>query len=170
MPAFTFLQDCPPEIEEKFIDLLRKGNYRSVAARACGLNPSTVNNWIKRGDGRDRNGSPPDGDLVRFARRALEAEALAETDVVENIIDASEKDGNVGLKFLGRRYMKRWGEKTEATVTVVSWLDKAIEMLKAGDVTLDVLENTLGPQLMLDVRKRLESGDTVEGEYEEVDA
>jgi hypothetical protein len=167
MRTFSFAELCPPEIEDKFIGILKRGNHRTVAARMCGLNPSTVSSWINRGDGRDRE-SAGNGDLVRFAKRVLEAEAEAEDTLVGNVLDAAEKDGNVAIKFLSRRYPDRWGEKTEATVKVVSWLDKALDMLKSGEVTLDVLETTLGPQLMLDVRKRLSPGDAVEGEYKEV--
>ena len=161
----SFAELCPPEIEEKFIAILRKGNHRSVAARACNLNPDTVDGWVRRGDGRDRRSGPPSGDVVRFAKRVLEAEALAEVDVVGNIIDAAEKDGNVGLKFLARRYSHRWGEKIETTVNV-NWVMQAVKMIRSGDVTLEILEQTLGHEPMLEIQKALEA--PVEGEYSEV--
>ena len=162
----SFAELCPPETEDKFMALLERGNFRSVAARACGLNPGTVDNWIKRGDGRDRRQGPPPADMIRFARRVLQAEATAETTVVDNIINAAEKDGNVGLKFLGRRYSGRWGEKIETTVTL-RWVDKVVNSLRSGEVTMDALEANFSPIEIEEIQKALEAP-IKEGEFREL--
>jgi hypothetical protein len=96
-----------PELEGRFVGMLLKGTYRTVAARACGLSPITVERWIKRGRGKDPT-RPPFPEYVRFVRLVEQAEAMVESDVTGNIVHRSKYDHNAGLAWLRTRYPERW--------------------------------------------------------------
>jgi len=96
-----------PELEGRFMGLLLKGTYRNVAARACGLAPSTVEKWMRRGRGKDKD-RPPFPEYVRFVRLVEQAEAMVEADVTGNIVHRSKYDHNAGLAWLRTRYPDRW--------------------------------------------------------------
>ena len=162
MPRSTSSSESiTPEIEEKLYDLIKAGNYPSVACQAVGVSPSVYAHWIRRGEGRDRsmNGNP---DQVRFARRMREAEAIAETNVVEQITKSVEKNPEMGLKFLSRRYRARWAESREINI---NWTVKALEAIKAGELTLEDLEAEIGSEMTEKVKLMIEAPQTVDGEY-----
>ena len=39
-----------PDLVGRYLDVIRKGNWSSVAAAAAGISKVTVSNWLKRGD------------------------------------------------------------------------------------------------------------------------
>lgn len=150
-----------PEIEDKLYDLIKAGNYPSIACQAVGLSPATYNHWIRRGEYRDRKASP-NPDHVRFAQRMREAEAIAETEVVKKITESVDKNPEMGLKFLSRRYRARWAESREINV---NWTIKAVEALKSGDLTIEDLEAEIGAEMTEKVKLMLEAPQTIDGEY-----
>lgn len=148
-----------PDQENELYELIKAGNFPTVACQAVGLHPSTYARWIKRGEYRDREGKPTP-DQVRFANRMREAEAMAETEVVKKISAAVEKDPEMGLKFLSRRFRARWAESREVNV---NWTIKAVEAIKSGDLTLDDLRAELGDEMTEKVKQLLPQ--VVEGEF-----
>lgn len=150
-----------PEIEEELYELIKAGNYPSVACQATGVSPNTYAHWMRRGEHRDRHANP-DPDQVRFANRMREAEAIAETNIVKKITDSVESNPEMGLKFLSRRYRARWAESREINV---NWTIKAVDAIKAGDLTLEELEAELGSEMTEKVRGMIEAPQTIDGEF-----
>lgn len=150
-----------PEIEEQLYELIKAGNYPSVACQAVGVSPSTYAHWMRRGEHRDRNANP-NPDQVRFANRMREAEAIAETNIVKQITDSVDKNPEMGLKFLSRRYRARWAESREINV---NWTIKALEAIKAGDLTIEDLEAEIGSEMTEKVKLMLEAPQSIDGEY-----
>mgnify|MGYP001589622991 CR=1 FL=1 len=149
------------DTEDKLYELISQGNYPSIACQALGISQSRYSIWMRRGENKDRNAGPTP-ELVRFALRMREAEAKAETTAVKQITAQIEKNPELGLKFLGRRFSERWGEKKEINV---SWTIRAVEMIKSGEVTLEALEAELGSQLTDKVKALLEAPQTIDGEF-----
>ena len=147
------------EITEALYNLIKAGNYSSVACRALGLYPGVYSNWLRQGEGRDRR-QPATPETVAFAIRMRQAEAEAEVAAVKVVVEGSIKDPTLGLKFLGRRFRNRWGE---FEVHKVDWTIRAINMLKAGDVTMDDLVKTFDKPALEEIKARmLESGEEAE--------
>lgn len=96
-----------PENEQRFLLLLRAGNYRYVAAEIAGLSPHTVDKWIQRGLGRDPR-RPPRPEYVRFARLVREAEAFAEALVTNNLVELTRTNYSAALAWLRTRHPERW--------------------------------------------------------------
>mgnify|MGYP002626333149 CR=1 FL=1 len=84
---------------------LRKGNYLTTCARACGVSVSTLNNWKKRG----RKGEEP---YKTFLEKVDEAEAEGELRSM-GIIDDVASTGNwlASAWKLERKYPQRFGKK-----------------------------------------------------------
>lgn len=153
-----------PQIEEEIYSLIQAGNLPKTACEAVGVPYKTYVEWIKRGEGRNRH-APPTPEYVSFANRMRQAEAKAEVKIVGMVVEGIPKDPAIGLRFLGRRWKRDWSESVEVNV---NWLVKAVEMVERGDVTLDVLEGELGPQLTAEVRAQL-NAPAVEGDFVEVE-
>ena len=142
-----------PEIEDELYRLISAGNYPAIACQAVGIPPSLYTNWIKRGEYRDRRGDPTP-DQVRFAQRMREAEALAETKVVQAITDPKtlEKYPELGLKFLSRRYKDRWGDTQEINI---NWTLQAVQYIKDGEMTLKDLADEISPARLAEIKALL---------------
>lgn len=78
------------EKQEKFLAMLREGNFRSTAAKAVGISRVTAYNWIRE-------------DAV-FRRQVEAAEAEAESAAVQTFKGKSPGD------YLARRFVSRWKE------------------------------------------------------------
>jgi hypothetical protein len=107
----------------RFLTAVRAGNYRSVAARLCGIAPKTVERWVARGRGRDPN-YPATPEYVNFVRMLDEAEAAAEALVTSNLVQRSRVDTAAAAMWLRTRHPERWGaepvEATDPTVQTAS--------------------------------------------------
>lgn len=153
------------ELEDKLYALIEAGNFVDVACRAVGIFPEVYRRWIKRGEGKDRD-LPSTPEYERFANRMREAEAIAETKIVQMVKDGIPKDPSLGLKFLSRRFKDRWSETVKHEV---SWVIKAIHMLKTGEVTLEALQSELPADDYELVKTKYLENPTVDGEYVEID-
>lgn len=95
--------DLTPELQAKFVDLVRKGNYPCTVAKLCSIDASTYKRWMRRG----RNGEEPFGTF-----RALVRSAEAESEIyLESLLaKASEEPRNwKAAEFLiSRRHRKNW--------------------------------------------------------------
>lgn len=104
------LTSLTPDIQERIVKLIEKGNYIEVACRACGICTATYYNWLARGEA----GEEP---FLGFLEAIQDAEAIAETRMVETINKvASSDEDNTGdwkaaMEYLGRKLPDRWGRK-----------------------------------------------------------
>jgi hypothetical protein len=153
-----------PELTTRLYDLIVAGNFTEIACRACAVSPQTYRSWIKKGEGRDRL-RPAEEPYITFARRMKQAEGIAETNIVKMVVDGIPKDPSLGLKVLSRRFKDRWSETVKHEI---SWVVKAIHMLRSGDVTLEALESELPADDFEMVRTKFLENPIVEGEYIEV--
>lgn len=63
-----------PELGARIVDLVRRGHYKSVAARACGIDESTLYEWLAIGDRE----AAETGDIDPNAHTRAELVAIAE--------------------------------------------------------------------------------------------
>lgn len=157
-----------PKLQSTLIEYIRNGNYIRVACRAVGISPATYNKWVRWAEHKDRlNHRPPPPELIEFIDRIREAEALCETDMVKTIRSESLDDGELGLKFLSRRYPERWSEHKEIHNYDKDWRVVALGMLRRGEITQEALEEALPKELYSEVAKMIEApqdGEIIEGE------
>lgn len=107
MPAKGAKIDAPTW--GRFLDLLKVGVYRNVAARACGIPESSVRDWARRGR------KHPAGAYGKMLAKMEEAEAQAEADLSASL--AQSKSDWAKLQFLARRWPERWSEKQRVEVS-----------------------------------------------------
>lgn len=81
-------------LKQKFVDLLRAGNFRLPSAKACGINPFTYRYHIRKDE--------------KFRDEVLKAEADAEIIVLNKLLMAAEKAPAYYAWFLERKYPERW--------------------------------------------------------------
>ena len=164
-----------PKTQSTLLEYIRNGNHIRVACRAAGISPTTYAKWVRWAEYKDRlNPNPPPPELIEFIEKIREAEANCEVEIVENVRARSMNDGELGLKFLARRYPERWGEKKEVRTYDKDWRYVALEMLRRKEITIEALEETLPKELyselhgMPEVMRLLEApqeeGEVVEGE------
>lgn len=98
----------PPKLTEErlqaILAILRRGCFRSVAARAAGISPRTLQRWMELGK------RSPHGLYGRLARAVPLAEAKSEASAVAAIFAAGKKDAKFYCWFLERKYPHRWGQ------------------------------------------------------------
>lgn len=94
-----------PEVGEKIIELLKRGNFRETACAAAGVHPKTLREWMRRG----RDGEEP---YAEFSERMDAAESAGEARHVRVIEEAGEKDWRASAFILARRWAARWQEQT----------------------------------------------------------
>lgn len=160
-----------PKIQATLIEHIRNGNHISVACRAVGIARTTYANWVKWAENQDRrNPNPPPPELIEFIDRIREAEAACEVEIVQNIRSEVMNDGELGLKFLARRYPERWGERKEIHNYDKDWRVVALGMLRRGEITQEALEEALPKELYSEVAKMIEAPqeEAIEGEFKEL--
>lgn len=92
-----------PVLQRQYCELVADGVPRMHAAWACGVDPDTVRNWIKRGD----RGEPIFSDFSAAVKRA-QADAVADR---VRLIKAASKDGSwqAAAWWLERRHPSEFG-------------------------------------------------------------
>jgi hypothetical protein len=100
------LTSLTPEVHDSIVKLIESGNYIEVACQACGISTPTYYNWLKRGE----DGEEP---FLSFFNAVRDAEAIAETRMVETINEAAtkNKDWKAAMEYLGRKKPDRWARK-----------------------------------------------------------
>lgn len=91
-----------PEIERAILAIIRLGHFRGIAAKKCGVPPSTFSDWVQR-----------DPDL---RRRVEEAEADVEIRALKTVKDRARDDPRTAQWFLERRFKERWGARGRGPV------------------------------------------------------
>jgi len=94
-----------PERQEKICQLLRDGNYISVACKIAGISHKTFTRWLKRGE------SEKTGKYVKFVKAVKKAEAENEARAVTIIQQAMPKSWQAAMTFLERKYPQRWARR-----------------------------------------------------------
>lgn len=112
-----------PERAEKIVALVRKGNFKNTAARAAGIHPDTLNEWIKRGNADE------EGKFSEFSAALEEADAQAEVDAVAKWQKHHDKSPEAIKEYLRRRF-PHWNvqdkQQTEHTGGVRIILNKEV--------------------------------------------
>jgi len=121
-----------PVTAKMICDLVRSGNYLTVAAQAAGVDRATLTGWLKEGGQiRRRLGANAATATLSDHRRALvdfsteveKALAQAEARDVMNIGKAAQGsdkrpgDWRASAFLLERRNKERWSQRTETEVT-----------------------------------------------------
>jgi hypothetical protein len=83
-----------PDRIKKIIDGIKKGNYKGVAARAAGVDPSTLSEWENK--------------YPEFSNQVKEAEASGETDLIDIIKSAARRNWTAAAWLLERRWPDKW--------------------------------------------------------------
>jgi hypothetical protein len=93
-----------PEVEEKILDALREGNYRSAASRSAGIDWGCMRSWIRKGNA----GQEP---YAAFVARCKEAEGESEAALVATIRRAANQHWTAAAWLLERKYAPKWGKR-----------------------------------------------------------
>lgn len=103
-----------PELGNRIVALIKKGNFAKVAAEACGISESTYYSWMDKGE------KSPKGIFHDFYEAVQQANAVPEVEMVGALYAKGlEGDVRAQIEFLGRRYRDRWGaqQSIKAEVT-----------------------------------------------------
>ncbi len=112
MPRTTILT---ADLTAAIVALVEKGVDPGAAGEALDVSRATVNEWIRRGEGRDDR---PGGE--RYATFATEIRA-AEARILSKVVGAwtgaaISGDWRAGAAWAARRFPYEWGEKTPVSV------------------------------------------------------
>jgi hypothetical protein len=132
-----------PELAERMVGLVRRGNFREMACAQVGVSSRTLRNWLSAAAAGDAR-------YIDFALKLEQAEAEAEDLLVVSVRRAAMKDWKAAAWLLERRGAKRWGFKAQVEVSVEEELARII----------DVIELELGGEAAARVFARLSHGAT----------
>jgi hypothetical protein len=93
-----------PEITAILAEAIRAGGTREAAAARAGIGPSTLYDWLKRGDTGDER-------YQEFSEAIKKAEADLEAKALGLILDAAGKSWQAAAWLLERRFPDRWGRR-----------------------------------------------------------
>lgn len=100
-----------PEVAQAICAAVAAGNFRQVAARAAGVSPRTLGDWLAKGKAQAT------GPYADFLRAVLRAEQDAEMAMVKRVVEAASQDAKHAEWFLERKFPDRWGRKDRREVT-----------------------------------------------------
>jgi len=106
---------CTPDLIDKFIGYIIAGNYIETAAKACGIDKTSVYDWMRKGrdhyEGKDNKPVKAREPFLTFVKRLDEAQAIAEMYDIQTIRKASHIRWEAAAWRLERKFPKRWGRK-----------------------------------------------------------
>ena len=108
-----------PERAAKIIELVRKGNFKATAARAAGVWPTTLDDWVNRGKVEKK------GKFHEFYLALEEADAQAEIDAVARWEKHQDKSPEAIKEFLRRRF-QHWNVPDKREVKAEITEDKDV--------------------------------------------
>ena len=140
------------EVEERIIEALRQGNYRSAACKAAGIDWGCMRNWIRKGN----RGEEP---YAAFVARCKEAEGESEAALVASIRSHAEKHWVAAAWLLERKYAPKWGKRD------MSWenmkrQEREAQAAQIGEIPLEELERMVAAEKAR--RARLEASAAVQ--------
>ncbi len=104
-----------PELQASIVERIKRGNYPSVAAGACGIGRTTFKIWMSRG----RSGEEPYG---AFRTAVKDAADVAETEMVDIIKQAAADSWQAAAWWLERtrhkRFARRLDDKDKAAIAM----------------------------------------------------
>ena len=108
-------EDGKPSLLETYkrdllLQHIRNGNRLQTAARLAGIAPRTVEEWRRRGEGRDTQ-RPSTPLYKQFSVDLDEAEAFAESEAVAAVKAHMPRDYNAAKFWLQTRHPEAWGDK-----------------------------------------------------------
>lgn len=103
-----------PKTTEKIIELVRKGNYKKVAAAYCGISEKTLYEWQKEGQADIQAGKITK--KSEFCKSLEQAESKFEIESLEILNKETSQDPKMRLEILARKYPDRWGRKEKHEV------------------------------------------------------
>ena len=109
---------------DKILELVRKGNFKTTAARVAGVHPETINEWIRRGN------AAKSGKYFEFSVALEKAEAEAEDYAVSKINTKMNDSSIPALLDYMRRRFPDWNvaDNKESTVTYVNKNEEVIDL------------------------------------------
>jgi len=103
------------------VEAIEGGNYATTAAEAAGIGKSTHYEWMEKGE----QGIEP---YAEYAEAIKKAEAIAETNAVKVIQEASRDNWTAGAWYLERKFPDKWGRKDKLTQEISGKDGKPIEI------------------------------------------
>jgi hypothetical protein len=98
-------------------DLILEGNYRTVAAAACGVSRMTLHNWVARGEELEgaEDLTSEQQLYVDFAHVMRICEARSESELLQ-LVAKGETGWQAHMTILERRFPARWKRRDELEV------------------------------------------------------
>ena len=118
-------------LQEKLLTYLKGGNYRRVAAEACGVNEGVFARWMAEGK------ADPDSVQGKFREAVLEAENSAHAKALAIILKHSLKDAKPAQWYLERKFREEWGRHDTRTQQLVGPDGGAVKVDFHGDTKPD---------------------------------
>ncbi|MFM6402014.1 MAG: hypothetical protein ACKPFF_35490, partial [Planktothrix sp.] len=115
-----------PEIENKLIKFVALGVPLESASKACGLDYTTVREWLARGKNEHPSRSKTPQFAV-FADRYDVAVGECEARLVGKIQSAADSDWKAAAWLLSRRHPQRWAEPKPTSLE-----DVIVSMAQSG--------------------------------------
>lgn len=103
-----------PKIKEKLLSLIKIGTPLEAACKCCGLDYTTVREWVSRG--KDEHPTRPcSPEYADFATAFEKAKGECEAILVGRISTASQKDWRAAAFMLRCRNPKDWNDQPKQT-------------------------------------------------------
>lgn len=97
-----------PERQQRFIQVLRAGNFIETACDYVGIHPDTYYGWMERA----KQGGARNQIYVDFAQAVREARASVEIEVVARIrLEGNKGNLKANIFFLQHSFPERWGRR-----------------------------------------------------------
>jgi hypothetical protein len=139
--------------KKKVVQLVRAGNFLSVAAGAAGISESTFHEWMRRGRAEverrqtsDVEVDPEEAKFAEFYEDVIRAELDAEAVLVALVRTAASSNWQAALRLLERRHPDRWSERRH--VGVNAKIDGGV-VLEPGPTARAILGNPKALELSL---------------------
>jgi transposase len=118
--------DLSPQKIDKVCEAVAKGNHYRVAAALVGVHPSTLSNWLAKGERAE-----PGSIYKELLDRMMLAEAQHEARLVDVMVAEAEVNPKFALAYSGRRFAERWGRHDNVTISQVD--DERVDAQSAKD-------------------------------------
>lgn len=114
------------EVQKRFLDAIRAGNYYEPACHYAGIDYSTFRRWMQKGE-EQRSGV-----FREFCEAVKRAEAESEMRMVTLWQKQAVDNWQAARDFLERRFPDRWGRKDKVAAEITG--------ANGGPVEVDVHE------------------------------
>ena len=155
-----------PEVCTKIYDLAQKGYHHKTIAATIGISPSTLEQWLTKGkpDNLTPEGERLAADVYyEFTEQYRKHEALAETQAVDSLVQASMGDWKAAVAYLERRFPEHWRLTNSSTSTIQ--VDGNIEHVHVRDISIEeLLADPETAQMACTLLEKLSGGDRLPNE------